>query len=82
MFVEVYSTKTRRKLPKPVPEHWLDHPILGRNLTTLPSRRAGQDEPSDDTDQVLVDGRGQDTSTEVPELITITETPAAGEDKE
>ena len=81
-FVDVYSTKTGRKLPKPVPEHYLEHERLGRNLSTLPSRRAGQDEPDGDTDLVTVDGLDQDTSTEVPDLITITETPAAGDEKE
>lgn len=81
MFVDAYSTRTGRKLPKPVPEHYFDHPILGRNLSRLPSRKAGQTETDDDT-TVLVDGLGSDTSIEVPELTTITETPAAGDDKE
>lgn len=81
-FVDVYSTRTGRKLPKPVPEHWLEHEVLGRHLSTLPSRKAGQDETTDGTDLVTVDGLGEDTSTEVPDLSTITETPAAGEEEE
>lgn len=36
-FVEAYSKTTGAKLPKPVPEAWITHPILGRDLSLLPS---------------------------------------------
>lgn len=81
-FVDAYSTKTGKKLPNPVPEHYLDHPVLGRDLSRLPSRKAGQDETADDTDLVIVDGLDRDRSTELPEFITTTETPAAGDQEE
>lgn len=82
MFVDVYSRRTGRKLPKPVPEHWLEHEVLGANLSRLPSRTAGQTDSADDTDLVIVDGLGQDPSTDEESTTTITETPAAGDEKE
>lgn len=82
-FVDAYNTRTGKKLPYLVPEHHFDHPILGRNISRLPSQKAGQDETGDDTGPVFVDGLDRDASTEVPDFITITETPAAGDqDKE
>ena len=38
-FVAAYSKKTGKKLPYLVPEHHLDHPVLGRNLSRLPSAK-------------------------------------------
>lgn len=34
-FVEVYAKSTGNK--QLVPEHWLDHPVLGRNFSKTPS---------------------------------------------
>lgn len=39
-FVAAYSKKTGKKLPYLVPEHHLDHPVLGRSLSRLPSAKA------------------------------------------
>lgn len=40
-FVTAYSTVTGK--PQRVPEHYLDHPVLGRNLTlTPPATPAGE----------------------------------------
>lgn len=39
-FVSAYSTRTGKKLPAPVPERWLDHPVLGEHLSKTPRRRA------------------------------------------
>lgn len=36
-FVDVYDTKTGKKLPYQQPEHFVDHPILGARLSRLPS---------------------------------------------
>jgi len=39
-FVEVYDKATGKKLPHPVPEHLVEHPIWGRNLTLTPREKA------------------------------------------
>lgn len=36
-FVEAYDTETGKKLAYPVPEHYIDHPLLGRRLRRTPS---------------------------------------------
>ena len=36
-FVDAYDTETGLKLPYPVPEHHIDHPILGQRLRRTPS---------------------------------------------
>ena len=38
-FVNAYDTTTGQKLPYLVPEHHIDHPILGRNLSRFPSQQ-------------------------------------------
>lgn len=43
--VDVYNTDTGKKLPNPVPERWLDHPVLGQNLAVTPSARHAITEP-------------------------------------
>ena len=45
--VDAYDTKTGKKLPYQVPEHHIDHPVLGRRLSKTPSQRA-QEEPRPD----------------------------------
>lgn len=42
--VDAYDKKTRAKLPYLVPEHYIDHPLLGVNLSRLPSQKA-QEKP-------------------------------------
>lgn len=42
--VDAYNTKTGDKLPYLVPEDHIDHPVLGANLSRLPSQRA-QEKP-------------------------------------
>ena len=65
-FVAAYSKKTGKKLPYLVPEHHLDHPVLGRNLSRLPSakKKASRKKAAEQADPV-----------------TTTEAPAAGDDK-
>lgn len=64
-FVAAYSKKTGKKLPYLVPEHHLDHPVLGRNLSRLPSaKKASRKKAAKQADPV-----------------TTTEAPAAGDDK-
>jgi len=36
-FVNAYDPVTGKKLPYPVPEHHIDHPLLGQRLRRLPS---------------------------------------------
>ena len=40
-FLPAYNARTGRKLPNFVPEHWFDHPVLGKNLRRTP-RSAGK----------------------------------------
>lgn len=52
-FVDAWNRKTGKKLPHPVPEHWLTHPVLGRDLSKTPRQKAadkarrGTDKPAD-----------------------------------
>lgn len=39
-FLTAYNTTTGEKLPNPVPEHWFDHPVLGKNISRTPRARA------------------------------------------
>lgn len=38
--IDAYDTRTGEKLPQLVPEHWIDHPVLGVHLSRLPSQKA------------------------------------------
>lgn len=40
-FIPVYSTRTGKKLD-PVPEHYLDHPVLGQAYRRTPRSAANQ----------------------------------------
>ena len=40
-FVKAYSSKTGRRLPD-VPEHFLGHPVLGKNIRRSPKSAAEQ----------------------------------------
>lgn len=40
-FVKAYSSVTGRRLPD-VPEHWMDHPVLGKNIRRSPKSAAEQ----------------------------------------
>lgn len=73
-FIEAYNTETGKKLPYLVPEHHIDHPLLGANLSRLPSHTAGQKKP----DPVTVTTVTEPASTTTP----TTKTPAAGDKKE
>lgn len=49
-FVEVYSKTTGTK--HQVPEHWLGHPVLGKNFAETPSTRANKaDAPEGDPNE-------------------------------
>lgn len=70
-FVEVYSTRTGRKLPAPVPRHYLDHPVLGRNLSLTPRQGAttglpGIPAPAIPAGPTSAPSTGDDTTTTVP----------------
>lgn len=43
-FVEAYSTSTGEK--RVVPAHYVDHPVLGRNLALTPRQRTNQTPPT------------------------------------
>lgn len=61
-FVYAYDTRTGEKLAHQVPEHWLDHPTLGKNLSRTPRQKAA------DRKAAIA--------------ATITQAPAAGDEKE
>jgi hypothetical protein len=62
-FVEVYAKSTGNK--QWVPEHWLDHPVLGRDFEKTPSARAIEaqtpppGEPSTDWSRKQLDQHAQ-----------------------
>lgn len=35
--VNAYNTRTGKKVPHQVPEHWIDHPRIGKHLSRTPS---------------------------------------------
>ncbi|GAB6937076.1 hypothetical protein ACQP60_18950 [Isoptericola variabilis] len=39
-FVPAYDTRTGKKLPHFVPEHHIDHPVIGRFLSRTPRAKA------------------------------------------
>jgi hypothetical protein len=41
-FVYAYDKRTGEKLAHQVPEHWLDHPTLGANLSRTPRQKAAE----------------------------------------
>lgn len=41
--IDAYDAKTGAKLPHPIPEHWLAHPVLGKTFRKTP-RQATSDE--------------------------------------
>lgn len=55
--VAVYDKRTGRK--HSVPEHWLDHPVLGRNLSRTPKSVKSKDDtptaPSGDDKKEIQD---------------------------
>lgn len=68
-FVEVYSKTTGKK--HHVPEHWVNHPVLGKNFAETPSARASkagapEGDPSEAWTRAQLDdhaaGLGIDTS--------------------
>lgn len=44
-FVEAFTVSTGAK--RIVPEHYVEHPVLGRNLSLTPRQRATQTPPAD-----------------------------------
>lgn len=48
-FVYVYDNRTGEKIPNPVPEHYIGHPVLGRNLSLTPTEKAEAGKTADDT---------------------------------
>lgn len=64
-FVAAYSKKTGKKLPYLVPEHHLDHPVLGQSISRLPSAKKAT----------------RKKAAEKADPVTTTEAPAAGDDK-
>lgn len=45
-FVEAYAKSTGLK--QEIPQHWLNHPVLGRNFELTPSSRAGEEKGAPD----------------------------------
>lgn len=43
-FVAAYDKNTGRK--HSVPEHWLDHPVLGQNLRKTPKQKSAESTPT------------------------------------
>ena len=39
-FVPAYSARTGRKLADPVPEHYFDHPVIGKSVRRTPRSAA------------------------------------------
>ena len=39
-FVPAYSVRTGRKLTDPVPEHYFDHPVIGKSVRRTPRSAA------------------------------------------
>ncbi|EFQ82703.1 hypothetical protein HMPREF0063_11912 [Aeromicrobium marinum DSM 15272] len=78
-FVDAYDTKTGKKLPYLVPEHHIDHPVLGKRIARIPSKNKTVTEPAQPAEGAQITepkrpGRGTSRTTN-------TDTPAAG-DKE
>lgn len=69
-FVPAYNKKTGEKLSHLVPERHIDHPVLGRNLSRLPSqkKKARKAAPAPKVEADPVDSN-----------TNITEAPAAGD---
>lgn len=68
-FIRAYNTKTGDKLTYLVPEHWVDHPVLGRNLSRLPSDKRRQRRAR------------KAVEAPAPASTTNTEAPAAGDNE-
>ena len=42
MLVPVWDTRTGKKLPNPVPAHWVGHSKLGPHLSKTPRQKAAE----------------------------------------
>ena len=61
-FAEVYAKSTGRKMR--VPEHWLEHPVLGQNIRKTP----------------LSEKQQRQADARIAKAEATTEAPAAGDD--
>lgn len=41
-FLPAYDPRTGRKLPHYVPEHWFDHPVIGKTVRRTPKSAAAK----------------------------------------
>lgn len=57
-FVAAYDKRTGEKLPHPVPEHWLTHPVLGANLSKTPRQKAA--DKKKETEEPAAGGEGKE----------------------
>lgn len=46
--VPAYDRRTGRKLPHYVPEHWFDHPVLGKHVRRTPRNAAANQKKAED----------------------------------
>lgn len=65
-FVDAYRVDNSQK--QTIPEHWLDHPVLGKNFTRTPRSRAAAAKkatakPAAETPQTRTDSRTETTTT-------------------
>jgi hypothetical protein len=77
-FVEAYSTKTGLK--QVIPEHWLDHPLLGKDFSLTPSAKAREvaaDQPSESWTHKQLDKYVADHGLDLGDARTVVEKVAA-----
>ena len=68
-----YSKRTGKKLPHLVPDHWFDHPVLGRDIRRSPSASAPKKTPRT--------FRRAATQVEATAPAETPQTPASGDDQ-
>lgn len=73
-FVEVYDKATGKKLPHPVPERLVNHPVWGRNYSLTPREKARTRANRRRSTDPAPEAQAEQAST--------TETPAVGDDNE
>lgn len=74
-FLTAYNTTTGEKLSNPVPEHWFDHPVLGKNISRTPrswaaAAKKATVKPAAEAPQTRTDSRTEPTTA-----------PASGDDE-
>jgi len=61
--VPAYDSRTGRKMPHHVPEHWFDHPVLGKHVRRTP-RNAAANKKKADTSAATTPATGDNTDKE------------------